>query len=65
MRSIDLGIEERVRTYAELDTFGPATTAHSRWPKRPSHSPASSRGLTRDGGFASLEEEHPRLWRRH
>jgi galactokinase/mevalonate kinase-like predicted kinase len=56
MRSIDLGVEERVRTYAELDTFGrpdsPFALAKAAFalagflPRFHSH-----------GGFASLEQQ--------
>jgi len=56
LRSIDLGVEERVRTYAELDTFGrpdsPFALAKAAF--------ALAGFLPRfhaDGGFASLEEQ--------
>jgi galactokinase/mevalonate kinase-like predicted kinase len=56
MRSIDLGVEERVRTYAELDTFGR--------PDCPFALPKAAFALAgflprfhTTGGFASLEEQ--------
>jgi galactokinase/mevalonate kinase-like predicted kinase len=56
MRSIDLGVEERVRTYAELDTFGrpdlPFALAKAAF--------ALAGFLPRfhaNGGFASLEQQ--------
>lgn len=55
MRSIDLGVEERVRTYAELDTFGQ--------PDRPFALAKAAFALAgflprfhAHGGFASLEQ---------
>jgi len=56
MRSIDLGVEERVRTYAELDTFGQ--------PDRPFALAKAAFALAgflprfhADGGFGSLEQQ--------
>jgi galactokinase/mevalonate kinase-like predicted kinase len=56
MRSIDLGVEERVRTYAELDTFGQ--------PDRPFALAKAAFALAgflprfhANGGFASLEQQ--------
>ena len=56
MRSIDLGVEERVRTYAELDTFGQ--------PDRPFALAKAAFALAgflprfhADGGFVSLEQQ--------
>ena len=56
MRSIDLGIEERVRTYAELDTFGQ--------PDRPFALAKAALALAgflprfhANGGFASLDQQ--------
>jgi galactokinase/mevalonate kinase-like predicted kinase len=56
MRSIDLGVEERVRTYAELDTFGQ--------PDRPFALAKAAFALAgflprfhANGGFGSLEQQ--------
>ena len=51
------GVEERVRTYAELDTFAPARQPVRAGQGRVRAGRASCRASTRDGGFASLEQQ--------